>query len=161
MMDSTQLREDLGKVLQQETETAAQLLDALHRERNALGSRELEATEEMAREKEALITRLESLASQQQELLASAGVDPSHQNVDVALKALGLASLAKQWQELLSVLAECRHQNLINGGIIEISRRFAQQVLDTLHGGKFEDELYGPEGEAKRKSKGDGPIATA
>ena len=161
MMDPSQLREDLGKVLQEETETATQLLDALRRERDALGKRDLETTEQVAKEKDSLITCLESLASRQHDLLASAGVDLSQQNVGVALKALGLGSLSKQWQGLLSVLADCRHQNLVNGGIIEISRRFAQQVLDTLHGASLDDQLYGPEGEAKRKSKRDGPIATA
>ena len=161
MMDSTQLREDLGKVLRQETETANQLLNALRKERTALGRRDLEATEAVAREKDKLVTRLESLANRQNELLSSTGIDFSRKKVDEALKGLGLGSLAKQWLRLLDILADCRQQNLINGGIIEMSRRFSQQVLDTLRGASLDDELYGPGGEAKRDSKRNGPIATA
>ena len=160
MMDSRRLLEDLDDVLQQEAQAAHQLLAALHREREALGSRDLDATGETAREKEALITRLESLAARQNQLLARAGIDPGTRDLDSALKSAGLGALLERWQALLEVLAQCRHQNLINGGVIEISRRFAQQVLDGLRGASPDGRLYGPDGDAKGESGSSGPLAT-
>ncbi len=160
MMDSRRLLEDLDDVLQQEAQAAHQLLAALRKEREALGSRDLDATGETAREKEELITLLESLAAQQNQLLARAGVDPGTRDLESALKSAGLGALLERWRALLDVLAQCRHQNLINGGVIEISRRFAQQVLDGLRGASPDSRLYGPDGDAKGESGSGGPLAT-
>lgn len=160
MMDSRRLLEDLEDVLQQEADAAYQLLAALRKEREALGNRDLDATGETAREKEALITRLEDLAARQNELLALAGIDPGTRDLDGALKTAGLGALLERWQALLDVLAQCRQQNLINGGIIEMSRRFAQQVLDSIRGASPDGRLYGPDGDAKGESGPRGPLAT-
>ena len=161
MLERTRLLEDLSDVLQQETEAAGQLLTALRKERSALGERDLEATGEAAREKEALIVRLENLAARQNELLALAGIDPSTRDLDRALMSAGLRALLEPWQTLLDVLAQCRHQNLINGGVIEMSRRFAQQVLEGLRGVSPDGQIYGPDGDAQGQSGTSGPLATA
>jgi len=160
MFDRTRLLEDLGDVLHQETEAAGQLLTALRKERNALGNRDLEATGEAAREKEALIVRLETLAARQNELLGLAGIDPNTKNLDGALKSAGLGAVLERWQALLDVLTQCRHQNLINGGVIEMSRRFAQQVLEGLRGISPDGQVYGPDGDAQGNSGTGGPLAT-
>lgn len=160
MIDCTRLLEDLGDVLHQETEAAGQLLTALRKERNALGNRDLEATGETAREKESLIASLEILAARQNELLALAGIDPCTRDLDSALKSAGLGALLERWQALLDVLAQCRHQNLINGGVIEMSRRFAQRVLESLRRVSPDSQLYGPKGDAKGESGSSGPLAT-
>ncbi len=160
MMDSRHLLEDLDRVLEQETQTAEQLLAALYKEREALGKRDLDTTGETARKKDTLIIQLESLAARQNELLTRAGIDPGTRDLADALKSAGLGALLERWQALRDVLAQCRHQNLINGGVIEMSRRFAQQVLDGLRGASPDGKLYGPDGDAKSESGSSGPLAT-
>ena len=160
MMDTRRLLEDLGEVVDREARAAHQLLAALHKERDALGRRDLEASGETAQEKEALIAQLEALAVRQNELLSSAGIDPGTRDLKGALTAAGLGALTERWQALLDVLAQCGHQNLINGGVIEMSRRFAQQVLDSLRGTSPDGRLYGPDGDAKGDSSPGGPLAT-
>jgi len=161
MLDSSPLRNELDSVLRDETDAASRLLEILRREREALGSHALDELREAAQSKESLIATLEELAGQQNELLRRAGIDPGTQNLEDALRGAGLESIGRRWEELRGVLSQCQHQNQINGGIIEISRRFAQQVLDTLRGAASGARLYGPSGEAQSDVQDNGPIATA
>ncbi len=160
MMDTRRPLEELDEVLEQEAQAATQLLTILRRERKALGSRDLEAIGESAREKEEAITELERLATRQNELLGLVGIDPGARDLRGALRSAGLEGLAERWQVLLDVLAQCRQQNLINGGVIEMSRRFAQQVLEGLRGASPDGRLYGPDGDARGDSGSRGPLAT-
>lgn len=161
MLDSAPLRNELDRVLREETDAASRLLEVLHREREALANHALEGIREAAQSKESLVARLEELAGQQNELLRLAGIDPGTPNLDGALRGAGLEGIGQRWEELRGVLSRCQHQNQINGGIIEMSRRFAQQVLDTLRGAASGARLYGPSGEAQSEVQDNGPIATA
>jgi flagella synthesis protein FlgN len=161
VLDCTPLLEQLGPILAQATEAAEELLSVLLREREALGQRALEAIQEMAERKDRLIQQLEGLSSRQDTLLRHAGIDPQGAKLEVELRAMGARSLAEQWSALRSILKDCQRENQINGGIIEISRRFAEQVLDVLRGPAPDARLYGPSGETKTGLSGRGPIATA
>lgn len=160
-MNCTPLLEQLGPILARETEAAQDLLSVLLREREALGQRALEAIQEMAERKDRLIQQLEGLSSHQNALLRQAGIDPQGAKLEVELRAMGVRSVAEQWSALRSLLKDCQRENQINGGIIEISRRFAEQVLDILRGTAPDARLYGPSGETKTGRTGKGPIATA
>lgn len=161
MVDCTPLLEPLGPILAQETEVAQELLSVLLREREALGQRALEAMQEMAERKDRLVQSLEGLSSRQDALLRQAGIDPQGAKLEVELREMGMGPLAEQWSALRNVLKDCQQENQINGGIIEISRRFAEQVLDTLRGAAPDGRLYGPSGETQTGRTGKGPIATA
>jgi len=160
-LNCTPLLEQLGPILARETEAAQDLLSVLLREREALGQRALEAIQEMAERKDRLIQQLEGLSSHQNALLRQAGIDPQGAKLEVELRAMGVRSVAEQWSALRSLLKDCQRENQINGGIIEISRRFAEQVLDILRGTAPDARLYGPSGETKTGRTGKGPIATA
>jgi len=48
--------------------------------------------------------------------------------------------------EIDDLLQQCRHQNQINGGIIEINQLFCSKVLDIVRGEYGDNELYGASG---------------
>ncbi len=161
MVFSATLRDQLSAVLAEETEAAHGLLSVLRREREALSLRALDEIREMAERKQSFIERLEDLASRQNDLLRRIGVDPRDTELPACLRSMGLQPVAEQWTTLRNVLKDCQKENQVNGGIIEMSRRFAQQVLDTLRGAASESRLYGPSGDTESDSSKKGPIATA
>lgn len=161
MLDCASLRDQLASVLVEETEAANQLLSLLLREREALTRRALEEIQELAEHKQSLIELLEELSSRQNALLQRGGVDPGDTELETCLRDMGLKAVAEQWNALRAILKNCQKENQINGGIIEISRRFAQQVLDTLRGATPGERLYGPSGESQPHETGKDPLATA
>ena len=160
-LDNNTLRNQLGAILAEETEAAHQLLVVLRREREALTLRALDEIRAMAERKQSCIERLEDLASRQNSLFRRIGIDPGDAELPVSLRNMGLQSVADQWNAVRQLLKDCQKENQVNGGIIEMSRRFAQQVLNTLKGATSEGRLYGPTGDAKSESSKKGPIATA
>ena len=161
MLDQRTLRDRLGAILTEETEAANQLLSVLLEEREALTRRDLEEIREIAERKQSLIETLEELSARQNSFLKEGGIDPGNTALEASLRDMGLQAVADQWNTLRIVLKDCQKENQINGGIIEISRRFAQQVLDTLRGVTAEGRLYGPSGETQPGGAKKGPIATA
>jgi len=154
------LHEALSQSLAASLARARRMREVLDLEGEALGRRDLPALEQAAMEKERLIGLLEGLAAQQDALLRQAGLDPGRPDLDVALERLGHAECAAQSRELRAVLAECRHQNLVNGGVVETLRRFAHDVLDLMRGRACAPVTYSRRG-AVRESGGGDPLATA
>ncbi len=159
-MTNSSLHDELAGLLRREVELAEALRDSLAREHEALRGHALEAIREAAADKELLVRQLETLACSQNDLLRRAGFDPTRDDLDQALRRSGMGQVYRQWTELTRVLTDCRHRNQVNGGMIEMSRRFAQQILDTIRGGTNAGTLYGPSGQAS-STHGRDPIATA
>ena len=154
------MREALREVLAAELARAQRMLEVLRLERDALARRDLPAVEQAAAEKDRLIGLLEGLADQQASLLKGAGIDPAAPELDTVLERAHLPECAATWRELRAVLAECRQQNLVNGGVVDTLRRFARDVLGLMRGSPAGPGTYGRSGEVSN-SGGGGPLATA
>jgi len=152
--------EALAEVLQAELSRARRMLEVLRLEREALEGRDFSAVEKAAGEKVRIIAALEDLAERQTRLLHAAGITTTGPDVRDALERAGLPHVLPIWDELYDLLARCRQQNLVNGGVIEMSRRFAREVLAALHGTSPGSLLYGRCGETRHTGGGD-PLATA
>lgn len=154
------MRDALGESLAAQLARARRMLEVLRLEHEALARRDLPALEQAAVEKERLIGQLEGLAAQQDGLLRAAGIDPSTPGLEGALERAGRSQCAAMWRELRAVLAECRQQNLVNGGVLDTLRRFAREVLAMMRGRESASQTYGRSGEVQESGQG-GPLATA
>ena len=159
-MATPALREGLAELLRAELARAGRLREVLALERDALGRRDFPAIEQAAAEKERLIAALESLAERQTALLRAAGFPGGNTSLRENLQKTGMADLLPLWDELQDLLRRCRQQNLVNGGVIEMSRRLAREVLATLRGTVPGSEVYDRCGE-RRPTDGSEPLATA
>jgi flagellar biosynthesis/type III secretory pathway chaperone len=159
-MPTPALHKGLAELLEAERARAARMLEVLGLEREALARRDFPAIEQAAAEKERLIAALESLAERQNAVLRSAGVVVTAGRLGEALERAGMPDLVPLWDDLQDLLRRCRQQNLVNGGVIEMSRRFAREVLATLRGTAPGSDLYGRCGE-RRHTDGGEPLATA
>ena len=100
------------------------------------------------------------MAERQSALLRTGGVSGGNASLRENLQKAGMADLVPLWDELQNLLRRCRQQNLVNGGVIEMSRRLAREVLATLRGTVPGSEVYDRCGE-RRPTDGSEPLATA
>ncbi len=108
-----------------------ELLELLQLEQGALKSREFDNIVSCTEQKEILLSKLKQLDRQRLDMEES--VEPS-----VALE------MRNRFKQIVSSLLEkCNDINVVNGGIVEISRQFNQRMLNTILGTSVENnELY-------------------
>lgn len=159
-MHKTILLNELAPLLRREADCAAALLKLLQREREALKGRDADEIGRIAAEKEVLVRELDGHGARQEQLFRLAGIDPEREDLQEAIAVTGSDALSRAWQEVLNRLEECRHQNQINGAIVDMSQRFTQQVLDLIRGIPANTRLYGPSGASKDLDEGK-PLASA
>ena len=132
-MASSETGARIALLAENQIDCARQLLGLLGREKDALDARATNAVIDLAAEKEHLAARLEELGSKQR-----------------ALSSGGDVTSVTRWEELRELLRACRHQNVVNGSVIELSRRFTEQLLGMIHGTSSDEALYGPNGRPLR-----------
>ncbi len=132
-MTSSETGAQTALLVEHQIDCARQLLGLLSREKDALDTRATNAVIDLAAEKERLAARLEELGSQRR-----------------ALSSGGDVTSGTRWEELRDLLRACRHQNVVNGSVIELSRRFTEQLLGMIRGTSSQETLYGPEGRPLR-----------
>ncbi len=149
-MNTTTQRQQLPYWFALEAEAAQHLLDALAQEHKALTEFNAEALECATAAKQSCVEAYESIARRRDQFLAALGLPPGKPGIEALLQrsaATGDEPLSGQWQELQALATQCRRQNLINGGIVELGRRHVERALDLLHGPGPNVNLYGPEGQ--------------
>ena len=128
--------EKISGLLDEYSAVAEDLLDLLGKEQAALAGRQLDQIDSVTRKKETLIEKLESLECARQQAESRASEDLQLEMRNLFRERLG------------SILGNCRDSNLVNGGIIELSRQFNQRLLAILLGNSNgEQELYDKRGE--------------
>ena len=125
---------------------AADLLDVLERERDALAAGRVEDIDACGAHKLSLLSELETLETDRAALASAASITPM--GLDDALAAAGLAaSAAPGWEALLGALRACHEANAVNGQITLQRRRHVERALHILRGtGRDNAGLYGPDG---------------
>lgn len=147
MIDPRKCREELNELLRAEYDCAGRLGTLLGIEAEALHGRDIDAIEDIAGRKQALMQSFETLEARRQTLLECAGFGGTQPDVDGCIAWCDSSGqLARGWRLLLERIRRCQHQNRCNGAILESSRRHAQQALGLLRGQTPQPDLYTPTG---------------
>ena len=142
-------RQELARLLQQETSAIQKLSVSLQAEHDAIISRNADALELAVGEKQQPVNLLTKLEQERGALLESAGYRASPDGMqDFMQWCDSQERLSAAWQQLLSLASECREQNRRNHQQAEISNRYIHHALCVLRGEDPERNTYGPDGDA-------------
>ena len=124
-------------LIQNEIKAAESLLSTLKKEFEALNKPTTpEEITSFATQKEQQLRIMENASQQRISQIPAA--DPQ----------LATEPLKSLWQKLLTLAKNCHHQNQLNGGIINTTKRHVEQATAILHGKQPSSELrYGSTGE--------------
>lgn len=120
----------------------------LQDEHAALTARDVAAVEACTKRKHELLAHLEILDRQRNE--ASALLDNHNEAGNN-----GVASdddFTELKQQIKTLLDKCRHQNDINGAIIDISTQFSKRILEVMLGVASSESLYDSTGRNSKTS---------
>ncbi|WP_109123991.1 flagellar protein FlgN [Dyella sp. C11] len=123
-----------------------QLVDALHTERNALETADVDALNKSGASKHELMMRLEQLDSERVQL---------SQGAPEASRAL-----APKWQDILQSLRACQQLNQRNGYLVGIRLQQVRKALAVLTGNETEASVYGRAGDLRTSLRSQ-PLAEA
>ncbi|QNK02600.1 flagella synthesis protein FlgN [Dyella telluris] len=112
-----------------------QLMDALHAERTALETADVDTLNQAGASKHELMLRLEQLDSERVQL---------SQGAPEASRAL-----APKWQEVLQSLRACQQLNQRNGTLVGIRLQQVRKALAVLTGNETEASVYGRAGDLR------------
>jgi len=137
----------LEQVVDQTAQCVASMLECLLAERENLIARNSEAIQESTKNKLALFDRLEQLEARRHDLILAAGFSEDGGMDRLLAQTANSARVKLRWNQVLDDLAACRDVNQINGGILELGRRQAEQALAILRGQVAQPRLYGAGGD--------------
>lgn len=128
-MNRTGDNEELRVLADDYTQHLNELLGLLQLEYEALNNREFENIRACTERKEVILAKLEKLESQR---------------LIVEQQAQTGAGLRTRFNEKIATLLQrCSAMNMVNGGIVEISKQFNQRMLNTILGMSAQDDnLY-------------------
>lgn len=138
----------IDPILDEIDRSSRQLLDALLDERASLRTRDVVGLHSAARRKCDLIESLEHAEGRRASLVAAAGGMCTVEGFDRYLRGLDpTGRLSLRWGLITERIRRCRHENLLNGAMLESSRRFIEQMLGILRGTTTPPQTYGPRGQ--------------
>ncbi len=141
-MDETQGR--FLALLQQESTLLDELYQLLKQETKALKEKNIELINKLLESKNVLLDKLGMLDKQRQLYIErEASQTPMEESMGLKVQEMN-----RSIQERLD---NCKHQNNINGGIIEVTRLFNQKILDIVHGQPNQENTYSAEGKNRTR----------
>ena len=126
-------------LLKQEEAALDDLHELLKKEMSALKAHNTELINELINSKNSLLNKLGMLDKQRQ-LYVDNENNMLHGD-NTFTNQINLLS-----EEIKSSLDKCKHQNKINGGIIEMSQLFNKKMLDIICGNSDQETTYSAEG---------------
>ncbi len=146
-VDPDQIREELYALIEAELATARTVEEALREEHQALTGNDAPGLEQAVKTKTERLGELAGLAERRTALLEASGYSGDPQGLDACIRHNDAKrKLATLWQEFSHVLEQCKRQNQINAGIVELSQQHIEQALNLLRGQGRDPELYDPNG---------------
>lgn len=140
--------------LNQEVETARELIDLLQEEQNQLLATRIEELEPLVAKKAALVAQLTQYTRNRHESLNREGYEPSLAGMNAWLKDTKdhpeAIKTEKNWRELVTLTQSAKELNHLNGMLISSHMARNQQALSILHGNKPNTGMYGPDGQPSR-----------
>lgn len=147
-MERANCRQRLGEVLSRAISCATSLLQILDAEKTALAGRDPAPLETAIKAKQRCLEELDEFDRRRVEIMQTAGFTPDRPGVEDCLRWCDSEdTLSSRWQQLMSLLAQCRDHNLVNGRIMEANRHRTEGALAILRGQQPDAKLYGPAGE--------------
>ncbi|MDO9449138.1 MAG: flagellar protein FlgN [Rugosibacter sp.] len=154
-------------LLEQTVAELQRFLAMIATERQALVSGDINQLSGIVEEKSALATRLASLEAQRENALHEAGFATGSEGVDgwLAANATTFAlpattAIPMVWQQLITLAAEAKRENEINGKLIGARMQQNQQALGLLLGESADTTTYDAGGQQK-STAGRRPLGSA
>ncbi len=142
-MDETQGR--IVNLLEEEASLLKKLNELLLEETEALKAKDINLVDELTASKTSLLDQLGVMDKQRQLYLDTGNNAPVYdQTFEVKVSEMKTT--------IQGLLDECKHQNKINGSIIEISQMFNSKIMDIVLGHNSQDETYSAEGKNYTKN---------
>jgi flagella synthesis protein FlgN len=137
------------QTIAEEATAVRRFVDLLKLEQTSLSNGSTDDLLDFAEQKSKLATQLNNLAAQRSALLVAQGFSADRAGVDAwcANHSSGKEAGAS-WSVLLSLAAEARELNRLNGELIQMRMQYNANALEALRGGKNALDLYGPDGQA-------------
>ena len=129
-------------LLQQEESVLEDLHTLLKQEMDALKSRNTNLIHEILESKNVVLNRLGMLDKQRQLYIED-------ENNTLVNDNSFLNQINNMSSKIKSSLDKCKHQNKINGGIIEMSQLFNEKILDIMQGNNDKGKLYSAKGKSE------------
>jgi len=146
-MDKELASHSLNELISKQLRDTSMLIDLLEQEK-AILARDPEAIEQLAAEKQPVISRLEVLHNESNSLLQQTGYAADRDGMQAFLAWCDNQdhTLSKHWDELLDNIENCRRLNQINGMVVEKSTQTLRQALAVLCGQTLSDVSYDASG---------------
>lgn len=119
----------------------------LQREEALLVAAQIDALSALAEKKTALYRALQRLSDERVVMFARLGAKVSDENIRIVLADLPEALSA--WQDVVSLAAEAKERNRINGQLITERLQNNQQALSVLLAAAEHPQIYGPDGQSR------------
>ena len=142
----------LARLIQEERTGLQGFIALLRREEALLIATQIDALASLAEEKTALYRTLQRLSDERVVMFARLGAAVNDANIRVVLADLPDALGARQ--EVVSLAAEARERNRVNGQLITERLQNNQQALSVLLAAAEHPQIYGPDGQSRPTSSG-------
>jgi flagellar biosynthesis/type III secretory pathway chaperone len=149
-MEISLFRQQLGDQFSNAIDLLAGLEHLLFLEQEALSQRDPAEIKRVTDEKSALLKLLEGVYHAINQLLKARNHVAGS---DGLIHCIDTPELEQLWGRLRSHLNNCNHQNQVNGGVIEVSRAYAERLFRILRGEKQRPALYNPHGRLQSHSE--------
>ncbi len=137
---------DIHDVVAKEIACCDELLQVIQVERTALESSQTDAIANIVLEKQDIMAQMESLAALHFEYMQEQGYAPTLEGVQAFIDSIEDPSLQQSLRQLLEKLASCERENQINGQIISIQSKHADNLLDVILGRDANEKVYNQDG---------------
>ncbi len=139
--------DDLKTLLSQDVSQLDTLAGILGREKTCLATSDLEALNELTREKNDLLGAIRERAKQKIRTLVQMGYHPESGEPSRFIRSAGLSDLFQLWQEADQKLRACQTLNQNNGRVITHLQKRLTRLTDIFRGANGQQKLYGARGE--------------
>lgn len=151
----TAMHTAMANYLDQEIETAHELIDILQEEQNHLLAPRIEELESLVAKKATLVAQLTQHTRNRHDCLKNDGYETSLAGMNAWIESHkdqpDSIRIEKNWNTLVSLTYSAKELNRLNGMLISSHMARNQQALSILHGSNPPNAgMYGPDGQPSR-----------
>jgi flagellar biosynthesis/type III secretory pathway chaperone len=155
MMEAAMCREQLGRLLSDESRALVELSALLEREHGYLEANDAISLEGATRERQRCVTRIFRIDEERRALCRDLGYSLDLKGLEEMLRWCDpQGTLAAGWAECAAAAAQCRRFNDRNGALVAARLKHVQARLGTLIQSRREALTYGPRGAYAQASSG-------